>query len=83
MLLFSSGQLCKIGSESGNHFQSSFLERMQDSSFVHFKYACVISLDYDICYFLVLEIIELQTQIWELEKTNHSQETLTQITGTV
>ncbi|XP_038860183.1 putative leucine-rich repeat-containing protein DDB_G0290503 isoform X2 [Salvelinus namaycush] len=28
----------------------------------------------------ILEIIELQTQIWELEKTNHSQETLTQIT---
>ncbi|XP_055722421.1 putative leucine-rich repeat-containing protein DDB_G0290503 isoform X2 [Salvelinus fontinalis] len=27
----------------------------------------------------ILEIIELQTQIWELEKTNHSQETLTQI----
>ncbi|XP_029561334.1 putative leucine-rich repeat-containing protein DDB_G0290503 isoform X3 [Salmo trutta] len=28
----------------------------------------------------ILEIIDLQTQIWELEKTNHSQETLTQIT---
>ncbi|KAK6310960.1 hypothetical protein J4Q44_G00190150 [Coregonus suidteri] len=28
----------------------------------------------------ILEIIELQTQIWEVEKTKHSQETLTQIT---
>nr|XP_046177135.1 putative leucine-rich repeat-containing protein DDB_G0290503 isoform X2 [Oncorhynchus gorbuscha] len=28
----------------------------------------------------ILEIIELQTQIWELEKTNRSLETLTQIT---